>query len=748
MNNQHCRHKCGKCHKCRKNKHKKSCKDCRVITKRDFLDKETCKVSKTYVIDKPGKYCLGENIDFEPTEVGQEAIKIISNDVKLDLCCNKLEQVNDNISDVVGVRIGEPFDFPNFSTEVFKRITVTNGTILKFTGSGISATNVGIFFEPKAFEDLTFTDLNILECGSSPSYIFGSGIDLEGFVDYPESPDALSLAYKNIIIERCKVNNCIGNGAIQVFTGDNVLIKDCQANNLSNNSVIYGTFAYWITSRNLQMFNCQGNGTTENDPGATFSQAGGGLIGTGGGTNAQIKNCQFNDSFGIASSVVNTNLSGAINAVFENCQFNNSRGGADARLIAGVHISDMPLDTINSDGLKFINCQFNESKRIAPNLNPDFSGTGGYTSVTARNIIFDNCEAQKISTVGDDTLCFGFITETNNQDVIPKIGNVRNIVYKNCVAADIKNNDGAAVGFYVAIANEGYFGEQPELKNVTFDNCIASDIRSNTSDTEVTGIYYGVPAIHFDGFYGRQTNLFVKNCRVCDVFSNQEAPSPLSAGILTNGVLRPVICDNSVSDCDRGILLTGTDDLVPDNIFQLAATQEDTKFPAVAIDLDDPLPAAAPAHTFENITHSNEIDVAPSASTVNTQKNIITSPVDLNGLDWDTGDAILYDTNGGDPILPLVDGTTYYLIVSKPGYTKYGIVQDNKVDNCLLSGYEDVKDTTDNIWVNNNAYNNGPTPAHDENYKIQWSGVVPVLTGDLASYPTGCEKAYNLSFIP
>ena len=877
MTNQDCRRKCGKCHKCHKRKHKKSCKDCHVITKRDFLDKETCKLSKTYVIDKPGKYCLGESIDFEPIEIFQiqAAIQILSDDVKLDLCCNKLEQVN-GVFDVTGIRIGQDFS----ETEVFKRITITNGTILKFTGEGIGAFNLAIAVTGESFEDLTFTDLKVLECGSSPSFFFASGIDLDSFgsqiLAFPDVP----AAYKNVIIKRCNVNKCLGNGAIQVFTGENVIIRDTQANNLVNAEVVFGTFAYALWVRNLQMSNCQGNGTTETDPFSSFSQVGG--IIPQDSVNVQIKDCQFNDTSGVAPAIINSNLSTVHNGTFENCQFNNSRGGKDTYQIWGVHLSDAPFIPFSADGLKFINCQFNSAQRTDPNPGPSL--IGGFTAVTAKNITFVNCEATRIFTPGNDEFCVGFLTETYLADVTAEVGNARNIVYRNCIASDIENQDGAAIGFYVDIGNNSIIGEHPELKNVVFDNCIASDIRSTSSEKEVAGIYYGVPEKDFNGFHGRQTNLFVKNCRICDVFSNRETPSPLSAGIVTNSTRRPVICNNSVSDCDRGILLTGTDDLVTDTIFQLATTKENAlAFPPIIIDLGggvtitgvtdtnqivgpfnaiiaeysppfttpaigpgglasgadvepgifacDPLapnsldgqvgfcrrggcaftdkttnvedaggittvivstggafifggpptgnnvtvmisnsdgnqlidaiennievtitidtvPSLATFHSFDN-QNTTTVIVPPTA--VDSNLNLIdTFPQSLTALGWEIGDEILYTSSDpSDPIVGLENDTTYFAVVSKPGFSENGLIQNNKVDNCSTSGYQDDKTPeTSSAWVDNNAFNNGPTPAHDENYNIKWSGVAPVLEGDLSNYPTGSQKAYNISLIP
>ncbi len=231
--------------------------------------------------------------------------------------------------------------------------------------------------------------------------------------------------------------------------------------------------------------------------------------------------------------------------------------------------------------------------------------------------------------------------------------------------------------------------------------------------------------------------------------SNQDEVSPLSAGILAESVHRPVMCYNSVSDCDRGILLTGSDAINPPNLFQLAATLEDAQaFPPVVIDLTT-IPAAAPVQSFQNLAQANQVNIAPSDETIDTQRNLIISPVDLNTLNWQLGDQVVYNANGGDNISELVSGTTYFAVVGVPGFSENGLIQTNKVDNCSISGYQDDRTpTTSSAWVDNTAFNNGTPASAAANYAINWAGVVPVTAGDLANYPTGSEKAYNVSLIP
>jgi hypothetical protein len=169
-------------------------------------------------------------------------------------------------------------------------------------------------------------------------------------------------------------------------------------------------------------------------------------------------------------------------------------------------------------------------------------------------------------------------------------------------------------------------------------------------------------------------------------------------------------------------------------------------FPPVFVDLTS-LPSDMPLQTFANGTQGNFIEIAPSDLTIDLDRDYIFAPTNLNTLGWQVGDAILYDANGGEDIGGLMSGQTYYLIVYVPGFSKDGVIMNNTVDNCTVSGYQDDKPTTSSAWVNNFGFNSGTPASADANYDIAWAGSAPVYAGDLADYPTGSAKAYNVSLI-
>lgn len=882
---------------------KTGCCACKTITAKDFMDADG-NLSQTFVITEPGKYCLGENIDFAPADEGGfvAAIQILSSDVHLSLCDNTLKQAN-GVEDIYGVLIGYGysvfFDDPNADPSAhFDNITVVSGSITNFTGCGVFCFNPTFDFleEPFAFQSYIFTDLNVLDCGTSPSFnYFASGINLDS-----DAVDALFgepsvEAYNNVIIDTCKVNRMLGNGSIGLHIGNNCVINNTQANDLSTDGEIDihpdvgGVFNYNIICNNFQMFNCQGNDAKHLDLAPNNGQVGG--LSLEICKNVYVKDCQFNDAFGEAVQIVNNNFSVCSNSVFENCQFNNARGGANAVDVCGVHMSDGGDQTVTAQGMRYINCQFNGA-RVADN-NPggiyDWN-LFGFLALTLQDIIFENCQACNIMTENPGFGSFGYWIATDAVDPVFPVGNLQNLTFRNCIASDISGG-ADTVGFAVPATNESHTGNQGSLTNIVFENCIAERIASKSLVNPTAGI--GEYSLFVPGAQQqtpRLANLLIRNCRVSDVRSG--AGNLQSAGIFVKSVHNPVIMDNSVTDCDRGILLTGTNQVTP-NGFQVAATLEDAlAFPpvfiplnvqltlftsepgvgpfeacyttngprltttpitaqgeivqpnppgdacdtvtndltdkigivlrsgacnsatfvlnteaagnpiaatliidngvgicgyggspdqtqvAIAISQEDgqtlldaleinptmtltinTIPSPETVQTFSNLARGNSVVVTPG--NVDAQTDFIvteTSQFDFTAAGWQAGDPIFYDCNGFDAIPDLVCSTTYFAIVYRPGFAESGVIMNNEVDNCSVSGYQDDRELLDgtpltsSAWVNNFAFNNGTPATRDTNYAIAWASLVPpmppITAGTLAAYPTGAEKAYNISLIP
>ncbi|MBS0638080.1 MAG: hypothetical protein JSS12_11265, partial [Verrucomicrobia bacterium] len=550
-----------------------------------------------------------------------------------------------------GVQIGQGYNYED-PDAVLKNITVTNGSIINFTAIGVFCYN-GSFDGPTAelaFEDLHFFSLNILDCGSSPSFDFASGIDLDSSAPLNPTVVDLPAAYRNVIVENCNVNNCLGNSALQFYTVDNLVVRNTQANDLSSTVDIFGTFAHQYYGRNIQMFDCQGNGTKDLDPTALFSQVAG--LDLEISANIYVANCQFNDTYGEANLIVQgANISYNYNAVYENCQFNNTVGGPLVSfIVAGAHAS-AGRDKLQANGMKFINCQFNGTRNNTTVASSRFSGLVqccGFQTRVDRNLTFENCQA--CDTRSDSpyvNMVAGFEIDNFNIDHDPEFGDVRNVTFSNCVTSDISGvND--AVGYDFRATNATFTGKQSVMTNIVLEDCIAERIQGGTDSGVTAGIagaLFDTSSVGRTGLYSQNNDYLIKGCRISDVRSTNEDGSPLSAGIVLQSVTRPVVLQNSVSDCDRGILLTGIDD-------------------------------------------------------------------------------------------------------NPPGFSTLGLIQENEVDNCSISCYQDDAPTTLSGWVSNTAFNCGDEPTQFTNYDINFAGVRPVDAGTLIAYPVGGNKYYNLSLVP
>ncbi|MBS0635824.1 MAG: hypothetical protein JSR37_10215 [Verrucomicrobia bacterium] len=874
-------------------KHLQDCScTCTVIMPEDFADDEG-NLSQTYYITEPGNYCLGADVAFSPSDIDVPAIQILASDVNLNLRGFTLSQSAENrIPLTYGVIIGQGYFYDDPNAVLINNVTVENGTVSQFTGCGVLAYNAGFddpSFEVIPFTNLRFAGLNILDCGNEGFDVDSApGLQLSSFAPFiAQTPDS-PVAFTNVVIENCNVNRTIGGllGGTGIFIDnfDNVVIRNCQANDMvTTNAFGSGntTAGYYFLGRNLQMTNCQGNGTMDLDPRNTRAQVGGIFLQLS--LNAYIKDCQFNDAYGESSNIVNSNLSLNNNFVAENCQFNNARGGEFAAIVAGVHCSSSLTSFVQGNGIKWINCQFNGSS-VSP-ANPANLFVAGFLATTMRGMTFENCQACNHQGVDSTYITSGYyIIAFDGDSPGVQFSDADNITFQNCIASDI---DGTynAYGFFVGGGNLNIFAPQVVHNNMVLNSCIAERIHSTSDEAQVAGIAESLGDFTFFdpnsvGSYPLQIDLFISDCRISDVRSSADEPSPLSAGILVGSVINPDIRNNSISDCDRGILLTGTNSVTP-NCFQLAATEGDAlAVPPVFIPLDvelqvtvnpdpngiNPIPAfytsngprltspiTAPAaltnpasacstvtnnltgkigivqrtgacnsasfvlkaeaagdvatlilsgavapntfggsplqtkvavairqsdgaalltslnnnpgstvtidlspstantYTFANITQGNSVN-ATSLQIDSSGRSFICPSDDLTALGWQPGDLISFICSDDEPIPELECDTNYYGIVYIPGFSRNGLIQNNKIDNCSISCYQDDADTTLSGWVNNTAFNCGSPPSvppqSTTNYDINFAGVRPVDVGSLSAYPVGGNKYYNLSLVP
>lgn len=687
----------------------------------------------TFVISAPGVYKLPSSVNFTPINPNAVAIQVLSNDVTIDLCNHTITQTNATAG-TTAILLG------NLALQVFRNIRIQNGSIVGFTGVGISANNTSMnTVTPAFFDQIIIQDINILNCGVFGTSFLSSGINFtsNATTNTILLPTYIT-AYHNVTLRRVNVNSCLGRGAIRVVNVDNLLVEDTNANDLLNNFAGQGVAAWNLRGREIMMFRSQGNRARS----LGLTGGAGALPITNGFTlNTYYEDCQFNDSFAESGSA-GSNSSKQQNALYVNCQFNNSRCGSDGDFTQGVHMSGFGPPSAAS-GNKYINCQFNGATgtgRVPPS---SFNIVAGVTMFPLANCEFIDCQSVDIFTDNPNWNSYGFLISTwtgNNDDIG---SSSRNIKIQNTSVSDL-TSPASAAGIFFSAVDASATGVQPALFNIIVEDCTVSRIRGGTSSDKVAGITQGLYSFSNGGFYAKNYNLFLRNNRVSDVRCSG-AVSPLSAGIVVESVTQPELLNNSVSDCDRGILLTGSNLINPSNIFQLADSLSDAQsVPPVFVDLVAPLPAAAPLQTFTNLTRGNSISIAPSASTVNLARNYIISTADLNTLGWQLGDLIEYSNNGGGNIDNLVTGTTYYLIVYVPGFSERGLIKENNVSNCSVSGFQDDKTPcTSSVWLSNMAFCNGDQGKN--NYEIHFGRKAPVATGNLSCYPEPKTYTQNIS---
>ncbi len=628
-------------------------------------------------------------------------------------------------------------------------------------------------------DGLSFTDLTIVDGGngtpsSNPKPATGINLDTDERFTIPDQTGLATLAtqfaYRNVVVRNCKFNKNTRGGFLLV-NGRNVTISDTQANDTFMNEVnLFDLVLGYFIQRcdNVSIVNCSGNNTSVPAINTIpFVNAG---IGVFAISSLTVRDSQFNNSSSQLALLVEGLVANLIvNGLFENCQFNNSTGGIGTLFVEGFHLSDSDAGAeASAQGLKLVNCQFNGASRSA-GIGPAGPATQvtGVLMITSRDVIFENCQASNIVSEDPNARAVGFLVGSQKSDPAnDTAGATRDWTFRNCVVSDVSGVGGdAAAGISVFTSFNGRDGVAGELTNTVVENCIVERIHSSAASNRVTGIAVGLSPDPGEGEPSAFIrNVFVRDCRVSDVKRTVEGDDDLVAGITLQSVKRPVVCNNSVSDTVNGILFTGSDLINPPSFFQLAPTLQD------ALDVSNGVKDAIPGVTvvdltalgtgmqnFNNTTQANTvtIDAADPLVVKLPENGINTLPTNLNTLNWVAGDSIVYDADGGTVIADLVDTVTYFAVVYVPGFTRCGLVQQNKVDNCRVAGYRDNNDdkdmnpvNTSSAWVDNVAFNNGTPASAAANYAINWAGVAPVMAGDLANYPTGDEKVFNVSLIP
>lgn len=617
-----------------------------------------------------------------------------------------------------------------------KNITIQNGTITGFTAAAINA------FTPETAPLATTSELNFINLtviDNAPEGIgflakAASGICLNTFVSNNPADYATDFAYSNVTVLNCNINrNGVTNCYFSLING--LKIENSQINEAFAQGGFVPTIANLDMSScaNVKMLNSTFNNAHQgsDQPFVIF------LINLNlhGIENAIIENCQFNDPIG-NNAIFLCHSFGDLqkNFLWENCQFNGLRAGPSALLPDLFLIGGGPTPgPVKSSGIEFINCQFNDAFHESGGA----LGIVGLIILLIDDLVIEDCQFSHFQS--DSGGCVGiYFQNAGAGDQSVDAESKFNLTIRNTLITGL-----TSVGESEAIIYQGFnsphfrASTSAFVKNILNDNLTISKIYSSDPTAIVAGIISLDEVMDQTSLPIITQNLFIRNSFISDIRRTVAGSTDNIAGIYLNSVVNPIIENNTISDTVNGIVFTGTDLINPSNFFQLAASLSD----AEAFDFI-PLTSTAkspPDQVFKNLDRGNSVTI-DATTQVDLAASAIIPTTDLNTLGWQLGDRIQYFNKGGKNIGGLVTKTIYNLIVYSAGFTREGIIQDNKINRCSEVGYRDDATTTQNAWINNTAVLNGT------NYQINWVGAEPIDTGFVnAPYPAPGNKYYNLS---
>ena len=765
----------------------KKCEKCIfTIHKKDFYDRSTKSLSKTYVISKPGVYKLCDDVIFTPP--GQDFVPLKTKVVKPSHEKLPTQEINLQTLKTQVNKFQVPYEFPNpplvsailvNSSNVVldlgghhlsqgnlvkavigielvpdnQNIVIKNGTVEKFTGAAIHSYIPTCEPQPN-LKELLFSQLKLIDNGGNGDPNFGSPLafatGLNLYTDLPGDEIVnfdVPKFYQNIVIENCDINRNTFSGMC-FFQSINVVIKNTHCNDtfISDEadltSIPVVTAGMYIRgSENLQIENSTFNGyhSLNSKPPrilgfwSMFTINNATIINC---RNVIISNTQMNGaniSAAVAAGLAGAEITG-LRCI--NSQFNNITG-INVAAVNGFHNSDQGDLIIegqgtSSNGHFFSGCQFNQiqSKEIL------FGGVEGFLSTTWKNILLDSC--QITGCVNNSFIFLPSITTRTSGLLIfsspsgptsTEVGNCRNVVIKNCQISDIQDNSSAPEG-QVSSTNGILIGSGFQqkvigsLNNATIKNCDISNV-----STIREGQTAGISLANTNGLFTKRT--YVSTNRICDIHNSNNS----TAGILLSNVNFPNVTHNNITDADNGIRMSNSI-LVST---QFSNTPNTTDILTASIDSN-----------LSTITFNPNRLVASEIFTVGQTIEVAGFvPVSFNGpftVSSIVGDSITYNVVAADTEATTLGSIT----ITRPSGPANGVICQNKVDNCSVSGYTDLGftdgvSTTTSAWTENQAFNCGS--GHSDNYNITWVGVPPVQEGSIGagSYPTGSEKWFNLS---
>lgn len=568
---------------------KKGCVKCtKLVTKKDFCSHG--KLSKTFVISKPGKYCLEKSIAYSPLIAGTSAIIIDSSDVVLDLCGNTLSQAN-VLESTIGILIKNGHE----------QIKVHNGTIKNFGQLGVSVEGAKYL----DFEDLLVTGNGAASpnglANSAGVAQFQGGLQL-GSTQYYASqgfPGPIGviefLTVKNVKANQNKpFGICMGLGHDYIFEDsefsenfeDRQTIGKIGGGSFAGDRYKVASGHFLFTSPlagdpsipNWRIERCKFNGNYVLNENPDLSVLCVGMEHSSTQTNCLYKDCEFNNNDagpGIDDTVTQItygkgfDLGGGFAMTFDGCQFCGNR----SQLGAGLHFSGTvpapnaafeEYDYIIPENVVVNNCVANEN--VGTNTNGLLAYGGGFEVFGGKNIVIKNSVATGNRLDVPPENAFGI----PGGNLAGRMGGIRcgpgggvptredrdynltNLTIENCVlTGNVANN---TIGYPIpGIPDSINCGvwllntDEAELtKNVTIRDCV---IRDNTAKTEFRPESSGILIQSFFEDSNQAHHIFENN--VIDGHDNgvsigQGGSNTVAGNTITNGQVGVKLDENTV----------------------------------------------------------------------------------------------------------------------------------------------------------------------------------------------------------
>lgn len=557
--------------KCSKSHHEVKCNDCKysTITAKDFVSHS--KLQKTYVINKPGKYRLTENIRFNPKKAGSVAILINADNVELDLCNNELTQAN-SVLNCFGIHVKTGHT----------NVSITNGTVSNFTLNGIyvEGGSSNIFL---GNED---SNLIVKGCGYGNKYSFfdsingvfhtscgillGEGGDMftlgpiktvrainvfaeeNGFCGMSMGP------FQDAVFTDCSFSRNIDGRLGYILPSDptNTFYNAVYAEGFIYQTAASGSFADYI-SNGATFINCHfDQNTAKNGP----EQWNAGFLFNRNFNGLKISQCTFNGNQGIAGRKIGLSgfgtagaiLGGGGSAVFEDSEFS---GNLSEIFAEGLHYSGSSTTGgafQDANGVVIRHCT------AVGNTCSGTTTDNGTTSSTARgfeldfifNLTIEDCVSQNNTA----TSTFPIYVESSGMSLYAANleggnGNEKNVLIKGC---HISGNSSVSPRSGTGIFNSGdafgiNLGGSPDY-NVAIQDCV---IQNNVLiDTDGNNLEADIGIFNLHYTPDSLSNLLVENCKI---FDQSFGIASWNFGEKISGIIQ----NNTLSNTGTGVFLLG-----------------------------------------------------------------------------------------------------------------------------------------------------------------------------------------------